>query len=93
MHTIWSISVPIAIVESLAGPRRTTPWLGKVGLGVTAALFVAVVGFGVVLAVATVFGADSIAGIRFLTWLSSVISSPSGSAWCSTSSCSPWSSR
>ena len=42
IHTIWSISVPILIVEVLVGPdRRTTPWLGKLGLTVTAALFAA----------------------------------------------------
>lgn len=40
LHTVWSINVPIAIVETLAGSRRTTPWLGKVGLAVTAVLFV-----------------------------------------------------
>ncbi len=40
LHMIWSISVPIAIVESLAGTRRTTPWLGKIGLSVTAILYV-----------------------------------------------------
>ncbi|MQA85247.1 MAG: hypothetical protein GEV03_11635 [Streptosporangiales bacterium] len=47
VHTVFSISVPIAIVETLAGPRRTTPWLGKVGLGVTTALFVVIVGFSI----------------------------------------------
>ncbi|MEV1245686.1 hypothetical protein ACIBO2_52785 [Nonomuraea sp. NPDC050022] len=29
VHTIWSISVPIAIMETLAGSRRTTPWLAS----------------------------------------------------------------
>ena len=45
LHMIWSISVPIAIVEMLAGSRRTTPWLGKIGLAVLAILFVATVIF------------------------------------------------
>ncbi|MFI6498060.1 hypothetical protein [Nonomuraea typhae] len=39
IHTIWSISVPIVLAESLAGPRRTTPWLRTPGLIVTAVLF------------------------------------------------------
>jgi hypothetical protein len=38
-HAIWSISVPIALVETLVPHRRTTPWLGKVGLSVTGVLF------------------------------------------------------
>lgn len=41
LHTAWSISVPIAIVEALFPDRRTQPWLGKVGLGVSAVLFIA----------------------------------------------------
>ena len=41
LHMIWSTSVPIALVESLTPDRRRTPWLGGVGLGVTAALFIA----------------------------------------------------
>jgi hypothetical protein len=39
LHTVWSISVPIALVEALAGERRETPWLGNIGLAVTAVLF------------------------------------------------------
>lgn len=35
LHTVWSISVPIAIVEALYSERRETPWLGKTGLGVS----------------------------------------------------------
>ncbi|WP_214320605.1 hypothetical protein [Nonomuraea sediminis] len=38
LHTVWSVSVPIALVEELAGEQRTTPWLGKAGLGVAAVL-------------------------------------------------------
>lgn len=39
-HAIWSIGVPIAIVESLVPGRRTTPWLGWAGLAATAVVFV-----------------------------------------------------
>lgn len=38
-HAVWSISVPIAIVETFVPDRRTSPWLGKPGLGVTAVVF------------------------------------------------------
>lgn len=38
-HAIWSISLPIAIVETLVPGRRTTPWLGNLGLTVTGILF------------------------------------------------------
>ncbi|MGH8934466.1 MAG: hypothetical protein ACRDZO_28500, partial [Egibacteraceae bacterium] len=41
LHTIWSISVPIALVETFVPDRRTTPWLGKIGLAVTGAVFTA----------------------------------------------------
>jgi hypothetical protein len=40
LHTVWSISVPIAIIEALFPGRRTQPWLGKIGFGVSAALVV-----------------------------------------------------
>lgn len=49
VHAIWSIAVPIALVESLVPGRAREPWLGRVGLTVTAALFLlgaAVVGWG-----------------------------------------------
>ncbi|GGD96547.1 hypothetical protein [Paenibacillus nasutitermitis] len=38
-HVIWSIGVPIAIVEMLTPARMTAPWLGKVGLSVTGGLY------------------------------------------------------
>jgi hypothetical protein len=38
IHVVWSISTPILIAEGLAGDRRTTPWLGRIGLAVVAAL-------------------------------------------------------
>jgi hypothetical protein len=40
IHVIWSICTPILIAEGVAGTRRTTPWLGWVGLRLTAALYV-----------------------------------------------------
>jgi hypothetical protein len=40
LHTVWSISVPIALMEAMVPTRRTTPWLGRIGLPIVAALFV-----------------------------------------------------
>lgn len=40
LHTVWSISVPIALVETFVPERRTAPWLGRTGLAVTGCLFV-----------------------------------------------------
>lgn len=40
IHTIWSMAVPIALVESLTPQARRTPWLGPLGLIVTAIVFV-----------------------------------------------------
>ncbi|MFB3766464.1 MAG: hypothetical protein ACE14P_14615 [Methanotrichaceae archaeon] len=39
LHTVWSISVPIAIVETLFLDRRAIPWLGRLGLALTGILF------------------------------------------------------
>ena len=39
LHTVWSICVPIAIVETFAGERARTPWLGNTGLAVVLVLF------------------------------------------------------
>lgn len=39
-HAVWSIGVPIAVVESFVPDRRTEPWLGTFGLASTGALFV-----------------------------------------------------
>ena len=39
LHTVWSISVSIALVEALVPSRATTPWLGGIGLTVTTVLF------------------------------------------------------
>lgn len=40
-HAVWSISVPIALVETFAADRATAPWLGRTGLAVTVALYLA----------------------------------------------------
>jgi hypothetical protein len=40
LHTVWSISVPICLVESLVPKRAREPWLRNVGLGVVAVLFI-----------------------------------------------------
>jgi hypothetical protein len=39
LHTVWSTAVPIALVESLASGPRRAPWLGPLGLGLTAVGF------------------------------------------------------
>ncbi|GAA4979627.1 hypothetical protein [Actinopolymorpha pittospori] len=39
LHAVWSIGVPIGLTESLVLDRPRTPWLGKLGLTVTAVLF------------------------------------------------------
>jgi hypothetical protein len=39
LHTVWSISVPIAIVESFVPERATTPWLGWPGLAFVSVLY------------------------------------------------------
>ncbi|MGH3095182.1 MAG: hypothetical protein ACRDMV_04185 [Streptosporangiales bacterium] len=52
LHTVWSISVPIALSELATRERRNTPWLGKVGLAVTAALFVLGVSVNAVMSIA-----------------------------------------
>ncbi|MEU0089643.1 hypothetical protein [Kribbella sp. NPDC006257] len=39
LHTVWSITVPIVLVEAVS-KRPREPWLGKVGLWVMSVLFV-----------------------------------------------------
>jgi hypothetical protein len=39
LHTVWSISVPIALVESLVPKRADSPWLGPVGFAIVAVAF------------------------------------------------------
>jgi hypothetical protein len=41
LHTIWSISMPIALVEATVPETATTPWLSRAGLGVVAFFFAA----------------------------------------------------
>jgi hypothetical protein len=38
LHTVWSMSVPIALVEQWRAGRRSTPWLGRAGLTIFAIL-------------------------------------------------------
>jgi hypothetical protein len=40
LHTVWSITIPIVMMESVSR-RPREPWLGKVGLSVYGALFLA----------------------------------------------------
>ncbi|BCY13032.1 hypothetical protein [Actinoplanes sp. L3-i22] len=40
LHMVWSISVPIALVEQ-GSSRRTEPWLGRLGVTVAAVLMLA----------------------------------------------------
>jgi hypothetical protein len=40
LHTVWSVSVSIALVEALVPDRATTPWLRGPGLTVTSILLV-----------------------------------------------------
>jgi hypothetical protein len=40
LHTVWSISVSIALAEALVPDRATTPWLGGIGLSIIGILFV-----------------------------------------------------
>lgn len=39
-HAVWSITIPILLVESLAPRHSTTPWLGRPGLALSAAAYV-----------------------------------------------------
>jgi hypothetical protein len=55
LHTVWSICVPIAIVEALVPERSTVPWLGNIGLGVS----VVMLALG---SLATFFGSYFVAG-------------------------------
>jgi hypothetical protein len=40
LHTVWSISTSIALIEACVPSRATTPWLGGMGLTVDSLLFV-----------------------------------------------------
>src|SRR5581483_1658515 len=39
LHAVWSISVSIALTESLVPERANKPWLGVIGLGLVSLLF------------------------------------------------------
>lgn len=39
IHTVWSISVPIALVEALTGEGAEKPWLGRIGWAAVCVLF------------------------------------------------------
>ncbi len=39
-HVIWSISAPIAIIETFVRSRRTMPWLGNLGLAIISLLYI-----------------------------------------------------
>jgi hypothetical protein len=40
LHTVWSIATSIALAEALVPDQATTPWLGRIGIIVSGALFV-----------------------------------------------------
>jgi len=44
LHVVWSIATPIALIEGLFPEKAKQPWLGRVGIAVVSALFVAAVG-------------------------------------------------
>jgi hypothetical protein len=54
LHTVWSITVPIVLIESMSR-RPREPWLGKIGLSVYGALFLV----GVIASTAIQLGMDS----------------------------------
>ena len=39
-HVIWSISAPIAIIETFVPRSRTVPWLGNLGLAIISLLYI-----------------------------------------------------
>ncbi|MCP2338659.1 hypothetical protein [Actinomadura rupiterrae] len=45
VHGVWSVTVPIVLMEGMMPDRADEPWLGRVGLAVTVALF----GLGIVM--------------------------------------------
>jgi hypothetical protein len=40
MHAVWSICIPIILVEAIFARRGRVPWLGKTGLAVVTAIFI-----------------------------------------------------
>ncbi|MGA9669292.1 MAG: hypothetical protein WBQ94_08795 [Terracidiphilus sp.] len=39
LHTVWSISVPIALVEASVPQRADSAWIGRLGIGIIAVVF------------------------------------------------------
>jgi hypothetical protein len=69
IHTIWSISVPIAITETFSA-SRTRPWLGNKGLTFVAVIFVLA---SAMLSVMQIAGSGFIAAPAELAWCTAVI--------------------
>jgi hypothetical protein len=40
MHAVWSICIPIILVEAIFAKRGKVPWFGKTGLAVVAVIFI-----------------------------------------------------
>jgi hypothetical protein len=38
-HAVWSIGIPVLLIETLTPRRRNTPWLGRIGLAVAALVY------------------------------------------------------
>ncbi|GAA4501220.1 hypothetical protein GCM10023191_050940 [Actinoallomurus oryzae] len=80
MHTVWSICVPIALVEA-CGREATGLWLGRTGTAVTAGPWLGRTGTavtaGLFAAGAVLLSAAQVAQTRF-------VASPAELAWCST---------
>lgn len=49
LHAIWSTTTPIVLVELASRERRTTPWLGRIGLAVAAVLLLVGIGLNAVI--------------------------------------------
>lgn len=60
LHVSWSVSTSIALIEAIVPHRAQSPWLGKLGLSVTAVLFA----FGVVGMTLMTLKQDSFAASR-----------------------------
>ena len=69
LHTVWSISVSIGLVEALVPDRRTTPWLHGLGLGITTALFL----IGAALSVAITLKQDTFMASRMQFVVSGIV--------------------
>lgn len=78
LHVVWSIGTPIALAELASRERRTTPWLGRVGLAVTSVLFV----LGVLLTTAqSLSQSDFVASVPQFTGIAVAVLALVGLAW------------